>query len=109
MVYGEPCGVQPAEEGGRNVLQIPPNGILIVAPEAEYGTIDHQYYFVDANGKRTPAGNVELEATGSMSNGSAQDIAFSDFFVGDLSVTSGLAAPDMDSLMTAAVEACRKK
>lgn len=109
VVYGEPCGLQPAEEDGRRVMPIPPNGVLIVAPEAEYGTIDHQYYFVDANGKRTPAANVSLDATGSTSNGAAHDIAFSHFFVGDFSVTSGLAAPDMDSVMTAAVEACREK
>lgn len=53
VVYGEPCGIEPAIEGGRRVLVIPANGQLIVKPEHEGGIIDHEYYFVDSHGKRT--------------------------------------------------------
>lgn len=52
IIYGEKCGINPTTEDGRRVLQIPDNGILIIQPKFEAGTIDHEYYLVDKNGKR---------------------------------------------------------
>ena len=53
VIYGEECGLNPPIENGRIILQIPANGILIVQPEFEGGIIDHKYYFIDNDGKRT--------------------------------------------------------
>jgi hypothetical protein len=53
VVYGEECGIMPPTEKGRRILRIPANGILIVQPQFESGTIDHEYYFIDEDGKRT--------------------------------------------------------
>lgn len=52
VIYGEKCGIKPAYENGRRVLQIPDNGILIIQPEFEGGTFDREYYFIDRNGKK---------------------------------------------------------
>jgi hypothetical protein len=53
VIYGEECGIMPPTENGRRILRIPTNGILIVRPEFESGIIDHEYYFIDEDGKRT--------------------------------------------------------
>jgi len=58
VIYGEKCGINPIFENGRRVLQIPDNGILIIQPKFESGTIDHEYYLVDKNGKRRKANTV---------------------------------------------------
>lgn len=52
IIYGEKCGINPTVEDGRRVLQIPDNGILIIQPKFEAGTIDHEYFLVDKKGKR---------------------------------------------------------
>jgi hypothetical protein len=52
IIYGEKCGINPAYENGRRVLQVPDNGVLIIQPKFESGTIDYEYYLVDKNGKR---------------------------------------------------------
>ena len=53
VIYGEACGIMPPTEKGRRLLRIPANRLLIIQPEFESGIIDHEYFFVDQNGKRT--------------------------------------------------------
>jgi hypothetical protein len=64
VVYGEECGIMPPTEKGRRILRIPANGILIVHPEFESGTIDHEYYFIDEDGKRTKIEQYENYSNG---------------------------------------------
>jgi hypothetical protein len=64
VVYGEECGIIPPTEKGRRILRIPANGILIVHPEFESGTIDHEYYFIDEDGKRTKIEQYENYSNG---------------------------------------------
>ena len=65
VIYGEECGMNPIIENGRRVLQIPSNGILIIQPEFEGGIIDHEYYFIDKDGKRTKIEQYENYSDGS--------------------------------------------
>ena len=53
VIYGLECGFDPKIEEGRKILEIPDDGILFVNYEFESGVIDHEYYLVDKNGKRT--------------------------------------------------------
>jgi hypothetical protein len=64
VIYGEKCGLNPPTEKGRIILQIPANGILIVKPEFESGIIDHEYYFIDEDGKRTKIEQYENYSDG---------------------------------------------
>jgi hypothetical protein len=64
ILYGEACGMLPSIVNGRRELQIPNNGLLIVQPEFEAGIIDHEYYFVDQKGKRTPIKQYENYSDG---------------------------------------------
>jgi hypothetical protein len=72
VVYGEKCGINPPIENGRRILQIPNDGILIIRPEFEYGWIDHEYDFVDKNGKR-----IKIQSTSdTIKNKSLPNIIF---------------------------------
>ncbi len=64
VIYGEECGINPPTENGRRILQIPTNGILIIQPEFESGIIDHKYYFIDNDGKRTKIEQYENYSDG---------------------------------------------
>lgn len=64
VIYGEECGIIPPTENGRKILRIPANGILIVQPEFESGIIDHEYYFIDEDGKRTKIEQYENYSDG---------------------------------------------
>jgi len=64
IIYGEECGINPPTENGRRILKIPTNGILIVQPEFESGIIDHEYYFIDGDGKRTTIEQYENYSNG---------------------------------------------
>ncbi len=52
VIYGEKCGMNPQYENDRRVLQIPENGLLIIQPNFQAGTIDHKYYLIDKSGNR---------------------------------------------------------
>jgi hypothetical protein len=111
VVYGEPCGVQPAVEDGRRVLEIPASGILIIAPEFEAGIIDHKYFFVDESGKRTldESNTITIESTGSTTTETGGEIKYADFFVGDPAAITVLTQDDFNAATVTVVEACRKK
>src|SRR3954469_1375560 len=48
-------GTQPAKyENGRRIYLIPENGILLTQFAAQYGLVDHQYYYLNKNGERRP-------------------------------------------------------
>ncbi len=137
IIYGEKCGINPAIENGRRVLQIPANGILIIQPDFEAGAIDHEYYLVDKNGKRqkinmlwdykqrtTKSPGVLLSGSGSMGGampdgGSSSEsplaIHFTDFTVFNKDTTARDNREEFkfqqrfDSLTNALVDECRKK
>ena len=132
VIYGEECGLNPPIENGRIILQIPANGILIVQPEFEGGIIDHEYYFIDNDGKRTKIEQYEnysdgtknipgvrLGGSGSiggaMPNGGSSSesplaIHFTDFQVYQDTIDRYDFKEErkFDSLTTALVEECRK-
>jgi hypothetical protein len=54
VIYGEECGLKTTVENGRQVLSIPPDGILILKNKIEEGWRDQAFYFV------TPDGSKEL-------------------------------------------------
>lgn len=137
IVYGEECGINPSTINGRRELEIPKNGLLIIQPEFEAGIIDHEYYFVDQQGKRTPIKQYEnysdgtknipgvrLGGSGSMggempdgsfSSESPLAIHFTDLYVYRDSTNQmsdreySLQERKVDSLTTAFVNECRKK
>jgi hypothetical protein len=137
VVYGEECGIKPPVENGRRVLTIPDNGVLIIKPEFEAGTINHEYYLVDKNGNREKvrmlwdynnervknSPGVLLGGSGSMAgempDGSSSSesplaIHFTDFIVFNKGTTRRSDREEVqfqqrfDSLTTALVDECRK-
>ncbi|MGX7666649.1 DUF6843 domain-containing protein [Flavobacterium pedocola] len=52
IIHKKNCGLHLEKTNEGLVYQIPSNGILIVDNEQEYGTINHEYFLVDKNGKR---------------------------------------------------------
>ena len=52
VVYGENCGVTPIVQNGRQILEIPSDGILLVKPNLEKGWRDQEFYFVTPQGLR---------------------------------------------------------
>lgn len=62
IINDESCGVDPAKEDGRILLEVPTTGLLIIKPEIKGDRSDHRYYFVDQDGKRTETiGKESLE------------------------------------------------
>jgi hypothetical protein len=132
VIYGEECGIMPPTENGRRILKIPANGILIIQPEFESGIIDHEYYFIDEDGKRTRIEQYEnysngtknipgvrLGGSGSMggampdggfSSESPLAIHYTDFQVYQDTIDRYDFKEErmFDSLTTALVEECRK-
>ena len=137
IIYGEKCGTNPRIENGRRVLEIPKNGLLIIQPDFESGTIDNEYYLVDKSKNRikmnelwdneqrkTMTPGVLLGGSGAMggsmpdgssSTESPSAIHFTDFTVLNKDTTMAdernlfKFAQKFDSLTSAAVEECRKK
>jgi hypothetical protein len=54
VIFSRRDGAPNKYENGRRVYEIPANGVLLTQFKDEYGLVDHQYYYVDSNGKRTP-------------------------------------------------------
>jgi len=132
VIYGEECGINPAIENGRRILKIPTNGILIIQPEFESGIIDHEYFFIDQEGKRTKIEQYEnysdgtknipgVRLVGSGSIGGAMPnggfssesplaIRYTDFKVYQETIDMYDFKEErrFDSLTTALVEECRK-
>jgi len=135
-VYGESCGEQPTYEGGRRVMKIPEDGILIIRPKFKSGIVDHEYYLVDDNGERTklnqffeyndrltklpgvllgPSGSIGgAMPDGSSSSESPLAIHFTDCTLYNQDTASiddrqyGLMERKFDSLTTVVVDRCRQ-
>jgi|GEM_PF-2029808 len=124
IVYS-PCGEKAEYENGRRLYRIPENGVLVTQFEAEYGIVDHQFFFVDANGKRTPLEETYAPGKGdqpgvyglgtghSPANGSEPETHFQEFFVGSEKEQAGFYEPQYenlrDSVEQAVLKACRGK
>jgi hypothetical protein len=54
VIFNQKKGALPKRENGRRVYEIPTSGIFLTQFKAEYGFINHCFYYVDENGKRTP-------------------------------------------------------
>ncbi len=53
VVYEEPCGMQTRLENGRQLFEVPVNGVLVLQKKNEsLDTKDADYYFVNAAGSR---------------------------------------------------------
>jgi hypothetical protein len=52
IVYDENCGITPKVEHGRQILEIPADGILLVKPKPEAGWRDQAFYYVTPQGSR---------------------------------------------------------
>lgn len=137
IIYREECGTNPKVENGRRILEIPDNGLLIIQPDFQSGTIDNEYYLVDNKDNRirmnelwsyeqrkTMTPGVLLGGSGamggSMPDGSSSTesplaIHFTDFTVFNKDTATidqrsqFKLEQKFDSLTTATVEECRKK
>jgi len=60
IIYKKDCGVklEKTEEG--LVYNIPPDGILLLDKEQQYGFVDHKYYLIDENGNRTELPKMDV-------------------------------------------------
>lgn len=52
VVYEEPCGSEILKQDGKEIYVFPENGLLILRNEFD-GIINHTFYYVDKEGKRT--------------------------------------------------------
>jgi len=136
VVYGEPCGLNPPLENGRRLLQVPPNGLLILQYPSKSGFLDTEYYWVDEHGARSKAkellepldsrtshAGVRHTSTGSTSGpiqvgapatSASQDIEFSDYTVFPRNQRAtdekmvNKREQQLDSLVVARVTECRR-
>lgn len=53
VIFGEPCGNKESFDGKKRLYIVPESGILISQFKQEFGIINQEYYYVDANGQRT--------------------------------------------------------
>lgn len=53
VIFDKPCGLTELMEGKKRIYTIPNSGILITQFKSEFGIINQEYYYVDANGNRT--------------------------------------------------------
>lgn len=75
IIYNQKNGEPKAYEKKRRIYKIPDNGILFTQFKAEYGRIDHQYFFVDRNGQRTEFVTKEKWTSVKPAHESARDSA----------------------------------
>jgi hypothetical protein len=123
IVYEEKCGATLHKEEGRQILQFPQSGILILNEKFD-GGINNKYYLVDKNGKRTEVNQIidfkertkklpSIQVGGAGTIGSEiGDITFSDFYLYN---SDTIEAEDykqsqrFDSITIETVKACRTK
>jgi hypothetical protein len=125
IVYEEECGVKLHKENGRQILQFPENGILILN-ENFNGGINNDYYLVDKSGRRTRVEQILdfnastkklpyilVGSAGTLGpDGASKGITFSDFYLYNKDTTrtdNYKQSQRFDSLTTEIVKACRTK
>jgi hypothetical protein len=59
IVYETKCGMKPPVEDGKRVLTIPDDGLLVIRSRFKTGIVDHEYYFIDGDGKRVRANELQ--------------------------------------------------
>lgn len=52
IIFDQPCGTEIIKVNGREVYEIPSNGVLICKNAYEIGTTDYNYYFISKNGTK---------------------------------------------------------
>jgi hypothetical protein len=125
IVYEEKCGLTLTKENGRQILQFPQNGILILNEKFD-GGINNEYYLVDNNGKRTKITEssdfkdktkklplIQVGGAGTLGgNEHEKGIIFSDFYLYNKDTTSTddyKLSQRFDSLTNVVVNSCRTK
>jgi hypothetical protein len=123
IVYEEKCGVKMHKENGRQILQFPESGILILNEDFD-GGINNDYYLVDENGRRRKVEEILnfddstkklpyilVGGAGNLgSDGESKGIKFSDFYLYNkdtVLVDNNKLSLRFDSLTTTVVNACR--
>ena len=123
IVYEERCGTKMKKENGRQIIQFPENGILILSEEFE-GGINNEYYLVDKNGKRTKVDEfidfkiskkklpfVLIGGGGTFgADDKSKEIKFSDFYLYNkdtIQTDNYKLSQQFDSLMNKTVTDCR--
>src|ERR1700710_258694 len=61
VIFNQKEGMPIKYENGRRVYEIPANGILLTQFKAEYGIINHHYFYFDSTGKKTGLPIYEYE------------------------------------------------
>lgn len=124
IVYDK-CGMTPRKANGRQILEFPENGILILNQKFD-GGINNDYYLVDKNGNRTKVTQIidfkdRTKQLPSIQVGSAGKLgitdsaaAFSDFYLYNKDTTindddESKVSQDFDSLTMEILKLCRSK
>jgi hypothetical protein len=123
IVYEEKCGVEIRKENGRQILQFPESGILVLK-EKFNGGINNEYFLIDKSGKRTKIEEV-IDFNNSLKNipfivvagggtvnreSNNKDITFTDFHLyskDTAQIDDYPFSERLDSLMWKVVEDCR--
>lgn len=69
IIYDEQCGIKPKVEDGREILQFPKNGILILNTNS-YADTGNEYFLIDDKGNKTKVTEI-VNAKGGSNNGPA--------------------------------------
>jgi hypothetical protein len=60
IIYKKGCGIHIQKTKAGLIYNIPEDGILMIDDEQSFGFIDHTYYLVDSNGKRTELPKMDV-------------------------------------------------
>lgn len=53
VIFNQKEGVPTKYENGRRIYEIPANGILLTQFKDQYGIVNHHYFYIENNGKKT--------------------------------------------------------
>jgi len=125
IVYEEKCGIKVHKENGRQILQFPENGILILNEKFD-GGISNDYYLIDKNGNRIKVEQIIdfkdhtkklplilVGGAGTLgADDNNKDIKFSDFYLYNkdtVQTDNYKLSQQFDSLTWKVVDDCRKR
>jgi hypothetical protein len=123
IVYEEKCGIKMHKENGRQILQFPETGILILNEKFD-GGINNEYYLIDKSGKRTKIDEIIdfkdntkklpfilVGGAGTFgTDDKSKDITYSDFYLHNkdtVQTDNYKLSQQFDSLMWEVVNDCR--